>query len=75
MTDYKFEADRDITSFVDLPMGEMFVDEDEKPFIKTLNIEEYISAKFNAVQIADGALYHFYDNERVVRIKKAVFTV
>lgn len=75
MTDYEFKADRDIISFINLSTGDMFVDEDEKPFIKTPNIGSYKTATFKAVRISDGAFCYFADNAKVVRIKKAVFTV
>lgn len=75
MTDYKFEADRDKAFFRDLALGEMFVDEMEKPFVKTSYSKLKNGEEFNAVRIIDGEFYYFQENWAVVRIKKAVFTV
>lgn len=78
MTDYKLVEHRDKAFFRDLAVGEMFLDEMEKPCVRTLdaivkNLKD--EEEVNAVRITDGEFYYFQDNWAVVRIKKAVFTV
>lgn len=74
MTDYEFEADRDKVLFIDVEVGEMFLDKADFPCVRTF-YTELKDGKFNAVRITDGALFYFSENDSVVRIKKAVFTV
>lgn len=76
MTDYKLEEHRDKVFFRDIALGEMFLDEVDIPCIRTFDIEFKDGREFNAVRIADVPFCCcFQGNERVVRIKKAVFTV
>ena len=75
MTDYKLEEHRDKAFFRDLSLGEMFLDEMEKPFVRTSYAILKNGEEINAVRITDGEFCYFQENWAVVRIKKAVFTV